>query len=82
MINNSMMPSIDYNRLRTLGDIQIAKEKLRYSLQHNEDLLYNSIDSLQNNLILSLKHAAWRWGLKVAAGLLIDKLKKRASKKG
>lgn len=76
-----MKPTIDYTNLRTFSDIKTAKEKLRYSILLHEGILSRGIDNLRGNIINSLKQSAWRWGMKVAIGLLMTQINSRISKK-
>ncbi|MFP4557303.1 MAG: hypothetical protein ACLFNU_10560 [Bacteroidales bacterium] len=76
-----MKSPVDYKSLRTFSDIKIAKEKLRYSILLHEDMLSKSIDNLRGNFIQSLKQSAWRWGMKVAVGFLMNHLESRTSKR-
>ncbi len=76
-----MKPTIDYKSLRTFSDIKIAKEKLKYSILLHEDMLLKSIDYLRGNFIHSLKQSAWKWGMKIAVGLIVTQINSRASRK-
>lgn len=77
-----MKPLIDYSRLRTFSDITIAKEKLRYSILLQEDMLSRSFSDIRNNFILSLKQSVWDWATKVALEFLVTQINLRTSKRG
>jgi hypothetical protein len=76
-----MKPLIDYSRLRTFSDIIIAKEKLRYSILLQEDILSRSFSDIRDNFILSLKQSVWDWATKVALEFLVTQINLRTSKR-
>jgi hypothetical protein len=77
-----MKPLIDYSRLRTFSDIIIAKEKLRYSILLQEDMLSRSFSDIRDNFILTLKQSVWDWATKVALEFLVTQINLRTSKRG
>ena len=72
----------DYNNLRTEKDIKIAKEKLKYSVLLQEDILSKSCKNLRINFIINLKRSFFNLGMKIATSFLINQIQTRASKKG
>ena len=71
----------DYNNLRTEKDIKIAKEKLKYSVLLQEEILSKSFQDLRTNFIINLKKSFLNMGMKIVTGIIINQIQTRASKK-
>ena len=72
-----MLSRIDHHDLKTVTDVRIVKERLRYEVALSEQALTSSVAGLGVSLGRALKSTAYRMGLKVAYALVIRMLQRR-----
>ena len=71
----------DYKNLRTEKDIKIAKERLKYYILMQEDIISNSYRNLRTDFIINLRKSFLNLGMRILTGFLINQIKLRTSKK-
>ena len=72
---------IDYRKLRSISDLRIQKEKLKYAVSLQEENVEKSIAALGNSFVNSLRATMYKQGTRLAATALISILKSRFRKK-
>jgi hypothetical protein len=70
----------DFTKLRNESDIKAAKEKLKYCMLVQEEMLSKSIHNLRSNLVLSLKSAVIETGARIVTVAVISFLRERFNK--
>jgi hypothetical protein len=76
-----MDPNFDYRNLNSLAQVRTAKATLKYSIVVQEQMLKQGFTKMKTNFVGSLKQSAWRWGLKIVTGILINRIRNRKSNK-
>ena len=72
---------IDYRKLRSMNDLRVQKEKLKYAVSLQEDNVEKSISALGNSFVNSLRTTMYKQGTRLVATALITILKSRFRKK-
>ena len=68
---------IDHRELRTLTDVRIAREKLKYALALEEKEVTSSFSHLGGSVLSSFKSTAYTVGVKLAYAVVINFLSRR-----
>ena len=71
---------IDLRNLRSESDIKTAKEKLKYNILVQEDMLSKSINNLRTNLLNYVKRSIMEMGTRILITFLLRQLKSRLTK--
>ena len=71
---------IDFTKLRNESDIKAAKEKLKYCILVEEDMLSKSVHDLRSNLMLSFKRAILETGARIVTIAIMNYLYERLHK--
>ena len=73
-----MMPeNIDYRKLRTPTDVRLAREKLRYSLAYQEQIVNDSFSKLGRSISDTFRSVAYGIGAKLAFTLVSNLLRRK-----
>ena len=72
-----MSEYIDFEGLRDDSDIRLAREKLKYSIRLQEEVILNNADNLKRSFYQSLKQSFFRIGVKWTSGAIISLLSRR-----
>ncbi len=72
------MPNrIDHRELKTVTDVRIVKERIRYEVAISEKALTSSVAGLGVSLGRTLKSTAYSMGIKLAYAVVIRLLQRR-----
>ena len=71
----------NFNKLRNESDIKAAKEKLKYCMLVQEDMLSKSLYNLRINFLHSLKMAALKTGARIVTMVIMNYLQERSHEK-
>ena len=72
-----MPGKIDHRELRTMTDVRIAREKLKYALALEEQAVSSSFARLGGSIIGSVRSAAYSMGVKLAYAIIVNLLHRR-----
>ncbi len=70
----------DFRKLRNESDIKTAKEKLKYYVLAQEEMLSTSVDNLRCNIFNSFKRSVLETGTRIITNALLNHLKSRLIK--
>lgn len=76
-----MSEYIDYAGLRNDNDIRLAREKLKYSIRLQEEVMLNNVDNLKRSFFQSVRQSFFKMGMKWTSGAIVSLLTKRNKKK-
>ncbi len=71
---------INFSSLRNDSDIRLAREKLKYSIRLQEEVMMNNVGNLRKSFVLSLRQSFFKMGSKWVAIAAVNLLRRKRRK--